>query len=347
MKSSTPPPDPNVGLAQREMTEIARSAEARAAASDKYFNETLAPKYLEQIDFANKIAKDQYTKQSEAQDFSMGLAKKYDDRYWATTAKQQDAFYDSVDKYDTAAARDEMAGQAGADVEQATAINQQALQRGLARRGVNPGSGASAAATQQASTEGALARAGAMTLAQRAAKAEGLQLRAQAAGLGGNLTGATSSFLGGSAAAGGAASGAGTGGLSALGNYTNALGSNTAGYNATTGLATQNFNNVGNLGMQEWLEKSKVAQQNANGFNQIIGAGLGAAVRYSDRRLKTDVQRIGVRPDGLGVYSYRYVWGDARHVGVMADEVRQIYPDAVTTVNGYDKVDYTQLQYRG
>ena len=344
MKTKVPPPDPNVGLAQREMIDIAQQAENRAAASDKYYQDVLAPKYLEQMDTANTIAKDQYTKQSELQDFQTGLAKKYDERYWATTAKQQDEFYKTVDDYDTSARRDEMAGQAGADVEQATEINNQALQRGLARRGINPGSGAAVSAMSEASTAGALARAGAMTMAQRAAKAEGLQLRAQAAGLGGNLTGATSSFANGASGTGSTAVTTGNSGSGALNNYANSINANNNSWNSTMGGATGAYGSVGSLGMQEWMEKSKTAQNNASGVNQLIGVGLGAgASKWSDRRLKTKIVLLGIRADGLGVYSYEYAWGGPRQVGVMADEVRDVYPHAVTTIDGYAAVDYSRL----
>lgn len=346
MKSSTPPPDPNVGLAQSKMAEIAQQAEDRAAASDKYYQEVLAPRYLEQMDSSIALAKDQAAKQNELQDFQTGLAKKYDERYWATTAKQQDAFYDTVNKYDTAAARDEMAGQAGADVEQATAANNQALQRGLARRGINPGSGAAITAMNEASTQGALARAGAMTLAQRAAKAEGLNLRAQAAGLGGNLTGATAQFAAGASGTGSAALGANATGLQALNAYSGSLNNQTSAYNGTMGLASSNYSNIGNLGMQQWLEKSKASQSNAAGINQLIGLGAGIGANYmmySDRRLKANVFKLGTRPDGLGVYSFNYVWGGPRQVGFMSDEVKQLYPEAVSQHQGYDMVDYSKL----
>lgn len=81
--------------------------------------------------------------------------------------------------------------------------------------------------------------------------------------------------------------------------------------------------------------------------NALLGglAGLGqAAIFASDLRLKRDIQRIGTRPDGLGVYLYRYVWGPMLHVGVMAQEVLRVKPHAVVTMpNGYMAVDYGAL----
>lgn len=64
----------------------------------------------------------------------------------------------------------------------------------------------------------------------------------------------------------------------------------------------------------------------------------------SDRRLKRDVHRVGTLPSGLPVYNYRYVWSPERHVGVMAQEARLLFPDAVIRMsNGYLAVDYSKI----
>lgn len=64
---------------------------------------------------------------------------------------------------------------------------------------------------------------------------------------------------------------------------------------------------------------------------------------FSDRRLKRDVKLIRVRPDGLNVYSYTYVWGTPA-VGMMADEVKTLYPSAVSEhPSGFEMVDYSKV----
>jgi hypothetical protein len=61
----------------------------------------------------------------------------------------------------------------------------------------------------------------------------------------------------------------------------------------------------------------------------------------SDRRMKKDIERIGVLPNGLPVYSFRYVWSAEPHVGLMADEVEAVFPDAVFDhPTGFKMVDY-------
>lgn len=64
----------------------------------------------------------------------------------------------------------------------------------------------------------------------------------------------------------------------------------------------------------------------------------------SDRRLKRDIVQIGVRPDGLAVYEFEYIWGGGRRAGLMAQEVREVYPDAVLEMpNGFLAVDYRRV----
>jgi hypothetical protein len=71
--------------------------------------------------------------------------------------------------------------------------------------------------------------------------------------------------------------------------------------------------------------------------------GPPAGMTLSDRRLKTDITRLSTRSDGLGVYQFRYVWGGPLHIGLMAQEVQPLYPDAVLHRDGYLMVDYGRV----
>jgi len=64
----------------------------------------------------------------------------------------------------------------------------------------------------------------------------------------------------------------------------------------------------------------------------------------SDARLKTDILRIGVLPNGVNLYRFRYLWSDVVHVGVLAHEVRVEMPGAVWPGrDGYWRVDYAKI----
>jgi len=81
------------------------------------------------------------------------------------------------------------------------------------------------------------------------------------------------------------------------------------------------------------------------GLGSIMG-GVGAMAQggmfASDRRLKKNVQKIG-KMCGLNVYKFDYIW-DEPSIGFMADEVKEVMPEAVMThESGYDMVNYNMV----
>jgi hypothetical protein len=67
----------------------------------------------------------------------------------------------------------------------------------------------------------------------------------------------------------------------------------------------------------------------------------------SDVRLKRDIVALGRLDNGLTLYRYRYLWSEELFVGVMAQEVAELVPQAVTLrPEGYLAVDYAQLGLR-
>jgi hypothetical protein len=79
-------------------------------------------------------------------------------------------------------------------------------------------------------------------------------------------------------------------------------------------------------------------------LGQAIGAGVGAFAA-SDRRLKTNIRKIGEYADGLGRYVWTYIWGGPEQEGVMAEEVAEKRPWAVgpKLLCGYSSVNYGAL----
>lgn len=69
-------------------------------------------------------------------------------------------------------------------------------------------------------------------------------------------------------------------------------------------------------------------------------AAMDMAFMLSDRRLKADVVPLSMLDNGLTVYSYRFLGGRMRHIGLMADEVEQIMPEAVGDYHGFKTVNY-------
>jgi endosialidase-like protein len=56
------------------------------------------------------------------------------------------------------------------------------------------------------------------------------------------------------------------------------------------------------------------------------------------------VVRIGTLADGIGLYRFQYVWSDQAYVGVIAQEVQAVRPDAVMRgEDGYLRVVYSRI----
>ena len=110
------------------------------------------------------------------------------------------------------------------------------------------------------------------------------------------------------------------------------------------GAASSQYNAaLGNANMQN------AAQSNLNsGLMGLAGAGIMA----SDVRMKENINPIGVANNGLTVYKFEYkpefkdheLAGHGFHYGYMAQEVEQVFPYAVKTLDdGYKVVDYGLL----
>ncbi len=73
------------------------------------------------------------------------------------------------------------------------------------------------------------------------------------------------------------------------------------------------------------------------------GAALkygGGAALFSERELKKDITRVGTLDNGLPVYAYRYKIGGPMQIGLMADEVESVHPEAVVKIGLFRAVDY-------
>jgi outer membrane protein OmpA-like peptidoglycan-associated protein len=77
------------------------------------------------------------------------------------------------------------------------------------------------------------------------------------------------------------------------------------------------------------------------------GGGGGGGGAWSDRRLKRNIVRLGETAAGLPLYRFEYIWGGPVYVGVMAQDIATLRPDAlITDASGYYRVDYDKLGLR-
>lgn len=76
-----------------------------------------------------------------------------------------------------------------------------------------------------------------------------------------------------------------------------------------------------------------------------LGSSLIGALPFSDRRLKTDIERVGKTDEGTPIYTFRYKDGGPTQMGVMAQDLEKRQPEAVTRhPSGFRMVDYGKVQ---
>jgi hypothetical protein len=74
------------------------------------------------------------------------------------------------------------------------------------------------------------------------------------------------------------------------------------------------------------------------------GGGFHGGGRRSDIRLKHDIALLGTLDNGIGFYRFSYIGSDRAYVGVMAQDVQAVMPEAVTRgPDGYLRVYYDKL----
>jgi hypothetical protein len=75
------------------------------------------------------------------------------------------------------------------------------------------------------------------------------------------------------------------------------------------------------------------------------GGGMGGGM--SDVRAKHAIALLGQLDNGLGFYRFSYLGSDLAYVGVMAQEVEAVRPEAVVHhSDGYLRVDYDKLGFQ-
>ncbi len=333
-------------------------ANASAAA-----NEKMTALGQQQLDFAKKqydennpIMQEIAQKQGLAMDQQLAQGKDYYDYLKNTYRPVEQGIVADAMAFDTDAYRNQLATKAAADSGIAFNRTRQANERAMASMGVNPNSGRFQGMANQTGLMQAANRAGAMTGARERAQQTGYARKLDAAGLGRGLSGA-------STAAYGSAMGAGN---SAVGNY------GMAGQQYMQGMG-QGANTIGSgIGMQlgglgnVLNAQTKMAVNAADnsflgnvggimggvaGMSEAFptfGAGLGkigTALIGSDIRLKDNIEFAGVDDvTGLNLYDFNYKWNPKRFRGVMAQEVKEMYPEAVYTSGaGWMAVYYDML----
>ena len=108
---------------------------------------------------------------------------------------------------------------------------------------------------------------------------------------------------------------------------------------ANQGVSQGMANQMSALGMQSQMYGSQASST----MSTIGSAAMAAAMYFSDKRLKKNINLIGKSPSGINIYNFEYKnskYGEGLFQGVISDEVPQ---EAVVVINEYDTVNYNMI----
>lgn len=81
-----------------------------------------------------------------------------------------------------------------------------------------------------------------------------------------------------------------------------------------------------------------------------LGSGLGliGSLFKCDRRVKTDIVPVGTLPDGITLYTFRYIGDESQklHTAPMAQDVQEKYPEAIIEIDGVLHIDTNHYDWR-
>lgn len=124
---------------------------------------------------------------------------------------------------------------------------------------------------------------------------------------------------------------------------------------AAAGIQQQGALGLGNLLSRDYATAQSAYNNMGGGsglgdLGTLIGSATQAYMAFaSDRRLKKNISELFTDENGITWYSFEFIdpekYGEGTRIGVMADEVEKIIPEAVFVgADGYKMVDYSKLR---
>lgn len=341
----SPAPDPNIGIAQRELAEI----------SKEYLNSwktEVWPTLKEESQKQTARADEQFALDKAIQENQIKLAEEGQARYREYGYPLQEAIFKEAQAAGGEVDQARQAALALGDVRQATDRAAKDVEMQQRSYGIDPTSGRYQGMRRATAVDTSALEAAAANRARAAAEQLGWAKKMDAVAL-------SQGQFGNQATSTGLALNAGNQALQSGQIPIQNAGAMSASMGGAYGGAMQGWNQVGSLGVQKYQADVDAykAQQAANsssssGFGSMIGTLGAAAIKNpgifaSDRRLKKDIQFVEQLENGINVYAFEYkdeykdVHGHGVHYGFMADEIEQVIPEAVVTMaDGYKAVNY-------
>lgn len=322
-KSKSPPPNPELTRVQIESMQ----AQQEIARQQLAMQQELQPIQMESLKFGLDSQRTAFEQAQADRTYALAKRDQYD--------KAMQPFIDKATSFNETERRMELQGETDKAITAAYADAPKQQARTLGRAGFSSTPLQSQAATQQAAMHEATTRAGTGRAISAQARTEGQQAKADAVNmLAGYPAQASQLATTGAQIGAGSVSGANAG---------------MSGMSAPLTATSKIFGEIGQAAGNTWGQQaqrkfasdSAAAQANAEMWGTAIS--VVAMVAMSDRRLKENIKQIGFTADGLPLYSYNFKGSNDIEIGVMADEVEKIKPEAVHQIGLYKAVDYSRV----
>lgn len=358
-------PDPAIGAAAMKNVELGQNwldfAKDQFAAGNERQAVTDA--------LNTKVINQQLDTQDQASDW----AQQDRQRTLNTFQPIEDAFVKTAQEYDTPEKQAEAAAVAKADVLSAAGQAKASGIRQMAAMGVSPDSGRFAGVTRAQDTNTALASAGAQNNARQIVRDKGLALKADAINMGKGLASSTAAAYGIGTNAGNSAVANNASGNAQFMQNGQIMGQGFGGAIGANNSAGGILNNLYGNQLSSWSAQQQANATSSAGLGKLAGGLAGGALgfsiggpagmmtgattgssMFSDERLKINIKKIGSLDNGLNLYKYEFkdefkeTLGYGTQVGVLAQEVESVIPEAVSVgEGGYKKVDYEKVVNHG
>jgi hypothetical protein len=113
-------------------------------------------------------------------------------------------------------------------------------------------------------------------------------------------------------------------------------------------------NKYGIIGDKSWggttTSQGTTTKQENPSIMSSLGSGLGliGSLFKCDRRVKTDIEMVATLPDGIPLYTFRYIDDPegVLHTAPMAQDVQKKYPEAVIEIDGVLHIDTNHYDWR-
>jgi len=344
--SNAPAADPNIGAAQKQLADLSTE-------QWNTFKNEIYPDLKKTTDAQNARLQGTYETSQEVTKTNLARANEAYDMYKQGAIPAMEKLKADADQYNSAAYQEQLASQAAADIGQAAQVQREQTAMRQRAYGVDPTSGVAQGQANANSVMQAAASAAAANQTREAAKQVGLQKQANVynmyAGLPAQSINQTNTAMN--------AQGQGTAaGQAAIGNISGMSGVS----NAAASTAMGGWGQVGSLGVQKYQADVGAfkAQQEAEagmwgGLGSAVGSGI-ALYAKSDIRVKQDITKVGYLDNGFPLYSFQYKpefrdeAGHGFRIGVMAQDVEQVIPEAVIVgADGYKMVNYGKVLNHG